>query len=236
MMGVWFLSIAVAQYVAGLVAQVASVETVGGQVTNLQGQPRYLCRRVPDDRLVSIGDRRRAAAPLLPLKKSDAWCRNRMRFALAPRSLWRWRPGAAAPAKTAAAQGARRSGSTQRSLSSTYRPLSGRADGHPQRHRLRWRGRADRQWHGAVRRRHDRRDRRASLAAPAGAVTIDGTGKWVTPGIIDVHSHLGDYPSPGREGHSDGNEATSPSGPKSGPSIAYGRRIRASAARSPMAA
>ncbi|WP_068070663.1 peptide MFS transporter [Novosphingobium lentum] len=36
MMGVWFLSIAVAQYVAGLVAQVASVETVGGQVTNLK--------------------------------------------------------------------------------------------------------------------------------------------------------------------------------------------------------
>jgi POT family proton-dependent oligopeptide transporter len=35
MMGVWFLSISVAQYVAGLVAQVASVETVGGQVTNL---------------------------------------------------------------------------------------------------------------------------------------------------------------------------------------------------------
>ncbi len=36
MMGVWFLSIAVAQYVAGMVAQVASVETVGGQVTNLK--------------------------------------------------------------------------------------------------------------------------------------------------------------------------------------------------------
>jgi len=36
MMGVWFLSISVAQYVAGIVAQVASVETVGGQVTNLQ--------------------------------------------------------------------------------------------------------------------------------------------------------------------------------------------------------
>jgi len=36
MMGVWFLSIAVAQYVAGVVAQFASVETVGGQVTNLQ--------------------------------------------------------------------------------------------------------------------------------------------------------------------------------------------------------
>ena len=34
MMGVWFLSISVAQYVGGVVAQVASVETVGGQVTN----------------------------------------------------------------------------------------------------------------------------------------------------------------------------------------------------------
>ncbi|ARS27218.1 peptide MFS transporter [Sphingomonas sp. KC8] len=36
MMGLWFLSISVAQYVAGMVAQVASVETVGGQVTNLK--------------------------------------------------------------------------------------------------------------------------------------------------------------------------------------------------------
>lgn len=36
MMGVWFLSISVAQYVAGVVAQVASVETVGGEVTNLK--------------------------------------------------------------------------------------------------------------------------------------------------------------------------------------------------------
>ena len=36
MMGVWFLSISCAQYVAGVVAQVASVDTVGGQVTNLK--------------------------------------------------------------------------------------------------------------------------------------------------------------------------------------------------------
>lgn len=36
MMGVWFLSISVAQYVAGVVATFASVETVGGQVTNLR--------------------------------------------------------------------------------------------------------------------------------------------------------------------------------------------------------
>ncbi|MDG6349047.1 amidohydrolase [Luteimonas sp. 8-5] len=44
----------------------------------------------------------------------------------------------------------------------------------------------------------------------AGATRIDGTGKWVTPGIIDVHSHLGVYPSPGMSAHSDGNEMTSP--------------------------
>ncbi|MEW6990063.1 amidohydrolase [Colwelliaceae bacterium 6441] len=48
-----------------------------------------------------------------------------------------------------------------------------------------------------------------SLTA-ANAVEVDGTGKWVTPGIIDVHSHLGVYPSPSAESHSDGNEATQP--------------------------
>jgi len=42
------------------------------------------------------------------------------------------------------------------------------------------------------------------------AVTIDAKGKWITPGIIDVHSHLGVYPSPDVESHSDGNEMTSP--------------------------
>jgi imidazolonepropionase-like amidohydrolase len=45
---------------------------------------------------------------------------------------------------------------------------------------------------------------------PDGATRIDGHGRWVTPGVIDVHSHLGDYPSPGVEGNSDGNEATNP--------------------------
>ncbi|MEO7365261.1 MAG: amidohydrolase family protein [Sphingomicrobium sp.] len=54
----------------------------------------------------------------------------------------------------------------------------------------------------------------AGLAAPAGAVEIDGTGKYVTPGVIDIHSHLGDYPSPGVDSLSDGNEATSPARPE----------------------
>ncbi len=49
---------------------------------------------------------------------------------------------------------------------------------------------------------------------PADVTVIDGTGKFVTPGIIDIHSHLGDYPSPGVEAHSDGNEATSPTTPE----------------------
>ncbi len=39
---------------------------------------------------------------------------------------------------------------------------------------------------------------------------VDASGKWVTPGLIDVHSHLGDYPAPGYKPHSDGNESTSP--------------------------
>ena len=49
---------------------------------------------------------------------------------------------------------------------------------------------------------------------PADIAVFDGTGKFVTPGIIDIHSHLGDYPSPGVEAHSDGNEATSPTTPE----------------------
>ena len=54
----------------------------------------------------------------------------------------------------------------------------------------------------------------ADLASPAGALEIDGTGKFVSPGIIDIHSHLGDYPSPGVEANSDGNEATDPVRPE----------------------
>ena len=42
------------------------------------------------------------------------------------------------------------------------------------------------------------------------ADVVDATGKWLTPGIIDVHSHLGVYASPGTASHSDGNEMTAP--------------------------
>jgi len=53
-----------------------------------------------------------------------------------------------------------------------------------------------------------------NLMVPDGARVIDGAGKFVTPGVIDVHSHLGDYPSPGVQALSDGNEATSPARPE----------------------
>ena len=54
----------------------------------------------------------------------------------------------------------------------------------------------------------------ASLVIPEGYTRIDGTGRFVTPGIIDIHSHLGDYPTPSVQAHSDGNEATSPTTPE----------------------
>lgn len=49
-----------------------------------------------------------------------------------------------------------------------------------------------------------------NLSKPAGAKVIDADGKWVTPGIIDIHSHMGVYPAPSLRSSSDGNEATSP--------------------------
>jgi len=49
-----------------------------------------------------------------------------------------------------------------------------------------------------------------SLSKPPGVKVINANGKWVTPGIIDIHSHMGVYPAPGLRSSSDGNEATSP--------------------------
>ena len=49
-----------------------------------------------------------------------------------------------------------------------------------------------------------------TVEAPGDATVVDGTGKWVTPGVIDTHSHLGVYAAPGTFAESDGNEATRP--------------------------
>ncbi|MBW8813968.1 MAG: amidohydrolase [Caulobacterales bacterium] len=50
----------------------------------------------------------------------------------------------------------------------------------------------------------------AGLAVPAGYETVDAHGKWVSPGLIDAHSHLGVYASPAVPANSDGNEVTAP--------------------------
>jgi imidazolonepropionase-like amidohydrolase len=47
-------------------------------------------------------------------------------------------------------------------------------------------------------------------APPADAVVIDAHGKFVTPGIIDPHSHMGVDPVPETQGHDDVNELTDP--------------------------
>jgi imidazolonepropionase-like amidohydrolase len=48
------------------------------------------------------------------------------------------------------------------------------------------------------------------LTPPEGALIVDGTGKFVTPGLIDTHSHLGVYAAPSTSAEGDGNEATRP--------------------------
>jgi imidazolonepropionase-like amidohydrolase len=48
------------------------------------------------------------------------------------------------------------------------------------------------------------------VEVPANAIMIDGTGKWITPGIIDIHSHMGAEASPMIEALSGANELTGP--------------------------
>src|SRR5262245_50458028 len=52
------------------------------------------------------------------------------------------------------------------------------------------------------------------LAAPPGARAIDASGRWITPGLIDPHSHLGVYPVPNVSANADGNEASAPFTPE----------------------
>ena len=44
----------------------------------------------------------------------------------------------------------------------------------------------------------------------SGVKVIDASGRWITPGIFDIHSHMGVYSAPGVSTSSDGNEATAP--------------------------
>ena len=73
------------------------------------------------------------------------------------------------------------------------------------------------------------------LQAPANAQRVDGTGKWVTPGIIDVHSHLGVYRARAPARTATATKPLRRTPRRSGPSIRCGRRIRASVRRWPAA-
>jgi len=55
---------------------------------------------------------------------------------------------------------------------------------------------------------------RPALGTVPNATVIDAKGRYVTPGLIDAHSHLGVYSSPGVWASSDGNEATAPTTPE----------------------
>jgi len=54
------------------------------------------------------------------------------------------------------------------------------------------------------------KDVAADLTVPAGAEVVDATGKWVTPGLIDAHSHLAIFGEPSLPATADGNERTDP--------------------------
>ena len=49
-----------------------------------------------------------------------------------------------------------------------------------------------------------------NLKLPQGAEVVAAKGKTVTPGLVDMHSHLGVYPAPYAKAHADGNEMTTP--------------------------
>lgn len=54
----------------------------------------------------------------------------------------------------------------------------------------------------------------ADVAIPAGVPVIDGRGKWVSPGIIDVHSHMGILSTPSIRATATVNEMSAPMTPE----------------------
>lgn len=52
------------------------------------------------------------------------------------------------------------------------------------------------------------------LHAPEGTPVVEVTGKTITPGLIDTHSHIGVYSAPGFTGNSDGNEMSAVTTPE----------------------
>jgi len=61
----------------------------------------------------------------------------------------------------------------------------------------------------------------ASIEIPSGARIVDGKGKFVSPGVIDAHSHIGVYSAPSTNAHDDGNESTGPNTAQARAQYAY---------------
>jgi imidazolonepropionase-like amidohydrolase len=61
----------------------------------------------------------------------------------------------------------------------------------------------------------------SSVQIPSDARIVDGKGKFVSPGIIDAHSHIGVYAAPSTRAHDDGNEATGPNTAQARAQYAY---------------
>ncbi len=53
-----------------------------------------------------------------------------------------------------------------------------------------------------------------ALEVPRGAGVVDLPGRWITPGLIDPHSHIGVYAQPSVPAHRDGNESSGPFKPE----------------------
>ena len=159
MMGVWFLSISVAQYVAGVVAQFASVETVGGQVTNLKVSLDTYTVDVHDHRLDRDRRGRGAVPAVLAAQEVDARCQIE-RLA---RGACRGRSGCcrAAPRSSPSPSAAPPIRDQRGPLSVDLRPLSRRADADPRRDGVRRRGRRIDDGTVVLRRRRDQGGRRA---------------------------------------------------------------------------
>lgn len=53
----------------------------------------------------------------------------------------------------------------------------------------------------------------SEVKVPEGAQVVSARGRFVTPGLIDTHSHMGVYAEPGVAANADGNEMTDPTTP-----------------------
>ncbi len=120
--------------------------------------------------------------------------------------------GSSAGARPAAATPGPSAVEAEAAFASTYRPIPGPPT--VIANVTIYDGRGGRIDNGAIRFEKGKITALGATVSTEGATVIDGGGKWVTPGIIDVHSHLGNYPSPGVPAHADGNEVTGPVRPE----------------------